>query len=96
MTYVEVNKITNEQIKADILHKLHRKKKWGGAHTALQNLYKWCDQRYADQYKNVTKDMIKEGLLISKPTHYGLQVSLNPNKREEILKIVRKFFEMVI
>jgi hypothetical protein len=88
--------ITDEQIRADIFHKLHRKKKWGGAHTAFQNLYKWCDQKYVERYKNVAKDLIKEGFLISKPTHYGLQVSLNPRKRSEIIELIHKFFKNTI
>jgi hypothetical protein len=93
---VSINEITDEQIRADILHKLHRKRKWGGNHTAAQNLYKWCDQRYANRYKDAVKDLVSEGFLIPKPTHYGLQVSLNPRRRLEILQIIRNFFQVDI
>ena len=85
--------ITNEQIEADILHKLHRKRKWGAAHTAFEHLYKWCEQKYTKRYKSAAKKLIKENLVISKPTSYGLQVSLNPERRDEIIKIIRKSFE---
>jgi len=86
------SKISDEQIKADILHKLYRKRKWAGSHTAFENLYKWCDQRYAERYKNLAKDLIKEGFLLPKPTAYGLQISLTPDKREEIIAIIHRFF----
>ena len=88
-----LSEITDEEIKADILHKLFRKKKWGGSHTAFENLYKWCEKRYAHRYKKVGEMLIKEGLLISKPTSYGLQVSLNPRKKSEIITIIRRWFE---
>ncbi len=84
--------ISDEQIKADILHKLFRKKKWGASHTALQNLHKWCKPEFAGRYKDAANKLIGEGFLIPKPAHYGLQVSLNPRKRNEILDIILKFF----
>lgn len=84
--------IPDEQIKADILHKLFRKKKWGASHTALQNLHKWCKPEFAERYRNIAELLMKEGFLIPKPTHYGLQVSLNPRKRNEIIQIILKFF----
>ena len=55
--------ITGEQIKEDIFHKLHRKKKWGAAHTAFQNLYKWCEQEYAKRYKDATKEQSIMGFI---------------------------------
>lgn len=88
--------ITDEQIKADILHKLHRKKKWGGAHTAFEHLYKHCDKQYWGRYKEIADSMIKEGFLILKPTQYGLQVSLNPSMHKKIVEIVSKFLGIEI
>ena len=34
--------------------------------------------------EKAANELIKEDILISKPTSYGLHVSLNPRKREEI------------
>jgi len=34
--------------------------------------------------KDAAKELINEEILIPKPTSYGLHVSLNPRKREEI------------
>ncbi len=84
--------ISDEQIMADILHKLFRKKKWKASHTAFEHLHKWCKPELAERYKDVAEMLIKEGFLIPKPTHYGLQVSLNPEKRNEIFGIIFRFF----
>jgi len=32
--------------------------------------------------------LIREGILLSHPTSYGIQISLNPDKTEEIKKII--------
>lgn len=82
---------SDEQIRADILCKLCRKKKWGGAHTSFDNLPKWCDHRLSHKYRDAAKQLITDGFLLQKPTHYGLEVSLNPSKRDEILEIINQF-----
>lgn len=84
--------IDSDRIKADILHKLFRKKKWGGAHTALDKLHKWCPPEFAKDYKETANALIKNGFLLLKPTHYGPEISLNPAKRDEIISIVKRFF----
>ncbi len=46
-----------------------------------------------DGNKRVTEvgnQLVKKGLLISKPAHYGVQVALNTHKIEEIKEILRK------
>jgi hypothetical protein len=88
--------ISDEEIITDIFHKLHRKKKWGASHTAFINLYKWCDPRYAKKYREIARRLIRKGFIISKPTVYGEQVSLNPRKREEIISIIRKWFKDIL
>jgi hypothetical protein len=35
--------------------------------------------------------LIKEGLLLAKPTSYGLEVSLNPRRKAEIDKIIEEY-----
>jgi len=34
------------------------------------------------------EELLKEQILLSKPTHYGLEVSLNPGKIREIEELV--------
>jgi len=38
--------------------------------------------------KEVAEELIKEGLLLTKPTSYGLEVSLNPRRKDEIDRII--------
>jgi len=45
----------------------------------------------AGKYMDIAREMIKEGLLLSKPTAYGLQISLNPRQREKIIEIAERF-----
>ena len=54
--------------------------------------YRAFEQRAAKtcgwRSKNAVKELIKEEFILQKPTSYGLQVSLNPEKIEEIIKII--------
>lgn len=89
--------ITDEQLEALLLHKLFMRKCWGGKHTSFDNLKKGIKvgELGKDGLKRVAavgKGMIRNGLLLTKPTHYGLQVSLNPRQSEIILSKIRKFF----
>lgn len=45
--------------------------------------------------EKMTKELIRQGLIIQKPTHYGLQVSLNPRQNDVIIGIMRRFFPEV-
>ncbi len=38
--------------------------------------------------------MIKEDLILSKPTHYGTEVSLNPKMKKEIVDIISEYYEI--
>ncbi len=92
--------LSDEQIKAIILLKLHKRGKWGGSHTALENLKKgWKDadlgKHGLKRVEKLARELIRQGLIISKPTYYGLQVSLNPRRHEDIIKFMRKFFPEV-
>lgn len=89
--------ITDEQLETLLLHKLFMRKCWGGKHTSFDNLKKGIKvgELGKEGLKRVTKigrKMIKKGLLVTKPTHYGLQVSLNPKQSEIIISKIRKFF----
>ncbi len=83
--------ITDEEIKSHILFKLHWKKYWGGRHTAIESVKKGAPKHLGGRFIDMAKELIKEGLLLSKPTFYGLQISLNPKLREEIIERVEKF-----
>ena len=71
-----------------IVRKLYRLRIIGGKHTAIENLTKSIPKHLVGDAKLAVKNLCKEGLILQKRTSYGLQVSLNPEKIEEILKIV--------
>lgn len=83
---------TDEEIKADILHKLTRKRMWGGKHTSFENIMKGYDPKLRKRIKKLSKKLIRDNLIISHPTSYGLQISLNPREFSTIMRIVEKFF----
>ncbi len=92
--------LSDEQIKATILFKLHKRGNWGGSHTAFDNLKKgWKDEDLSKhgvkRVEKLAKELIRRGLIIPKPTHYGLQVSLNPKENEVIVAFMKRFFPEV-
>lgn len=92
--------LSDDEIKAGILFKLHRRGNWGASHTAFDNLKKgWKEadlgKHSLKRVDKLTKDLINRGLIIPKPTHYGLQVSLNPRESRQIMELMRRFFPEV-
>ena len=73
-----------------ILRKLYRRRVIGGRHTAVEHLTKGLPRHAAGAAKETIKELIKEGFILPKKTSYGLQVSLNPEKIEEIYKIIEE------
>jgi hypothetical protein len=89
--------ITDEQIKAAMLLKLYKRGNWGGSHTAFDNLKRGFKAKELGKgglkrIDDVGKELIREGLLLPKPTHYGLQVSLNPKQNNTIRAIITSLF----
>jgi len=77
-------------IKALLLKKLRRRDNWGESHTALDNLPKGFPKDLRGSIKKIAENLIKEGLLLSHPTAYGDQVSLNTKKKAEIDRIIKE------
>ncbi len=71
-----------------ILRKLYRRRVIGGKHTAVENLTKGLPKHAVGEAKQAVKELVKEDLVLEKPTSYGLQVSLNPEKIDEIFRII--------
>ncbi len=85
---------TDGQIKGKILHKLTRKGKFEHSHTALDNLQKGFPPDMKGRTKEMSEELIKEGILYLKKTSYGKQVSINVEKKEEIMKYIDEFLNM--
>jgi hypothetical protein len=79
-----------DKIKATILYNLRRKKVIGGVHISFDNLKKGFPSHIGRDVKKIAKQLIKQGFIITKPTSYGLQVSLNKVRIKEIDNFIKK------
>ena len=75
-------------LKAQMLKKLRRRDIWGGCHTAFDELPKSLPKHLRGQARKAAEELISEGLLMPKQTSYGLHVSLNPQRKADIDKII--------
>lgn len=59
---------------------------WMGKHTSIHNMQKGLPGHARDSriISKVVSELIQKGWIISKPTHYGLELSLNIAKKGEI------------
>jgi hypothetical protein len=85
--------VSDDELKGMILHKLSRQRKWGESHTAFENVEKGVPSHLKGKCKELATALIKEGFLVQKPTGYGLQISLNFGKREEILHLIKTYLQ---
>jgi len=72
-----------------ILEKLLRHGYVGARHTALENLPKGFPKHLHKEARKTAEELVKKGLIILKPTGYGLQVSLNSRMMAEIEETIR-------
>ena len=90
----------NEEIIARLLFSLARKRKWGESHIAYENMFRSLKsesfgKKGLKNAKNIAEELFREGFVIKKPTSYGLQISLNPEKGKEIKELIKKLgFEL--
>lgn len=75
-------------LKQTILRKLFRRRIIGGKHTAFEHVTASIPKHLHGDAKKAAGELIKEGLILSKPTGYGLHISLNPERIAEILCII--------
>jgi len=80
----------DDAIAATILYNLRRKKTIGGKHTHFDTLKRGFPGHLGRDVGSVAKGLIKKGWIVSKPTSYGLQVSLNKEKVVEIEDFIFK------
>ena len=85
---------TESQIKGKILHKLTRKGKFEHSHTALDNLQKGFPPDLKGKAKDMSQELMKEGILFLKKTSYGKQVSINLDKKDKIMEYIDEFLKM--
>ena len=85
---------TDNQVKGKVLHKLTRKGKFEHSHTAIENLAKSFPPELKGKAKEMSEELIKEGILHLKKTGYGNQVSINLDKKDKIMEYIGEFLMM--
>ncbi|MCK4319824.1 hypothetical protein KAW38_04615 [Candidatus Micrarchaeota archaeon] len=88
--------VSDNELKAMLLHKLAKRRKWGESHTAFENVIKGVPSHLKGKLKELAEELIKEGFIVPKPTNYGLQISLNVERSEVIKSIIKKYLEKEI
>ena len=63
---------------------------WMHKHTNINNLPKGLSNslKSSKDVRKAIDELLKDDFLLSKPTHYGLEVSLNPKKKKEIEELI--------
>ena len=82
-----------ERIKARLLYHLRKKRVIGGVHTHFDTLKMGFPKHLGKEVEKAAKELIKEKWLITKPTNYGLQVSLNKEKLIEIENFIENVLD---
>ena len=85
---------SKDEIKATILYHLRRKKVIGGVHTPFDTLKKGFPSHLGKDIDKIAKELVKEGLLITKSASYGLQVSLNKEKIDKIEEFIKRILKI--
>lgn len=78
-----------EELKGFIVKRLYRRGYIGSRHTAIEHLQKGLPWHIRGTVSEAMHELVKEDLLLLKPTSYGLHVSLNQRKRKEIERYLK-------
>ena len=76
------------EVEKAILERMLLDKIIGGKHTSADNIPKGFPKHLIGEAKDSLKRLIKKGYIIAKPTSYGIEVSLNPTRLKEIIKLL--------
>ena len=71
-----------------VLEKLYKLRYIGGRHTSINNVMKGFPKHARKDVRKASRALIREGYILSKPTSYGIEISLNPRMIAEIRKIL--------
>jgi hypothetical protein len=83
-----------EELKAQILFKLYRKGKWGGAHTPIKNLFHLMDNVSIKESKKAIKELINLDWVFVKISTGEEHISLNSHKTNEIKQFIIKILNI--
>jgi len=88
---VDIMHLGDVEIVPWILDKLARHGMWKAKHTSFDNIPKGAPKHLRGKIKEAAEQLIKDGFIISKPTSYALEVSLNFERKDEIFEIIEKW-----
>ena len=83
---------SEKPISLHILKKLYDMRCWNAKHTSIENMQKGLPghARNRKVISNIVSELIKKEWIFSKPKHYGLELSLNIQKKKEIEEYIEK------
>jgi len=84
--------LSEQEIKADLMHRLLRKHCWGAKYLPLDTIVRWMSgkiKRNGRRIQRAVRQLVNDGYLILHKR--GKTVSLNPTKSREIVEFIRKF-----
>lgn len=80
--------MVKQTISIFILEKMYRNRTIGGRHISLEDLRTGCPSHERGNVERTLKKLVKENLIVQHPTSYGMQYALNPQRIDEIMKIL--------
>jgi len=87
-------KLSDEEIKTDVMNRLLRKNCWGAKYLPLDTLVNWLAKRVkrnGKRVKKIIKILVNQGFLL---LHKGGEtVSLNPRMSREIVEFIERVIE---
>ncbi len=90
ITQQEINR---EQLKAHILYKLARHRRWGGKHTELIHARSALPREHQMEAESLSRELANDGFLIWLPKTGQIHISLNPRRKKEIVEMVEKYLK---
>ena len=83
--------LTKKEIKARIIRKLVKWRKWGGAHT--ENIIKGLPSHLKGEKitKQALKELVRDKWILPSKKTGEIHYSLNPEKTDEILQFYEKY-----
>jgi len=87
-------KLSSSEIRFRICKKLVRHRYWGGKHISSEDILKGFPSHLKKDFKNEIDELVRENILLTKPTSYGTRYSLDPGMKEEVTRILSELGEI--
>lgn len=84
--------MTREQLKAHILYKLSRHRRWGDTHTELINVRSALPCNWQPKAEEIARELANDDLLTWLKKTGQIHVSLNIHRKKQIMEIIEKYY----